>query len=1360
MRVFRLLLIAILLPLPANAQSAAANPPWWPADAAQFPGDVQHGWNLRIPLQLNAPASANTGMPVQVQIDLGSALLDAGWPQLSGTLRPTPRGFTMDPDSVRLIEYTLNWGAILHPDPVPVRVRQGWAAPAYGNSLDGDPFDPSQNAAVTLEWLLPHPLAKMDTQYYYVYFDITQNEGGGNPKPANPLPADTAERLDALYWIGSGTVLYGYQMAEVGSSDSRRLEIVAAQDSTQVQVFSAIPGGNAFAIDHPTDGSSAIFTLAHAGDMALYPSGTTAKHLRIVANNPVAAYMQRSRGSPGQGQSPLGGAGEFMPSLDGTTLGHHFVFPPLANRFFVIAPEIAGYGGAASGVDGPSASFNIRQYSPPTPSAPSGTLVSDQSFTNLLPGTYQMGIIQQSDPGTRLEVQTQPGSEPVLVQFAPDGTMGGFTQASSSLGAPVGQSFLASTVPNSPFGLQLNPVGGTVMAHMEIPDSGGLSPATFPKTAPDRKLTVPSFVPSPPSFVPGSSFPPSTEAAQPKSGHSETAPIAILALRPTATPAANNGRLSVDTGLPPTPSTVGYQTSAFGGDGAQSFNVVGPFAVYAYFDNTALNVNGVDQPSLTAASPSEFPANQGPASVVTDKPVAVYPIGIDQPNAPAINYGRSLAAMPGFLRPILQAAEYRGYLPDLRVDGDGSTLLSGQPKTAQTLSFSVANLARWDGQPLHDTLDLHVEVPPTWGGTAQIGGVGPDLQVSLADATPSAQTLQVTLPAQADTSATLIVSATSEGNSLQYVSFKVSVSTFQTYGVRAYFGPVGCIGCHVTDKPQETIGGAVQDYPFAVQNTGTGPDTFKLTLGTEPFDPWQAVLLRAGAGKPVSMTNQLDSKGYEAFVIRVTRPAGNQAQPLPLEVGIESTGQQGIGASLRMTVHLPGQEGLQLQSNPAVLSIEPGMSVTFPVQLVNTGKAAIDTSISLKASPPLGTGNLIGWKALIPFDGTDFSFGSGVVADLPVRLTAPANAQAGQIVRLLVSATSMDAGTNARDALVLEATVTPVHGLVATPPPDVAAQPGDTIPVSVQVGNNGNGPEQVLLNATALPGNWTLMAGNLPVTINAASTAQLDAALYVSRYQAPGASFVTLAATGLTGGIAYATFKVVVEPSHRLRWSSPNTISLAPGTDGQITLMLRNLGNQDEAISLRTQPDPGFSASVDQQEINLVRGATVPVQLHVLASAGATSGTVQVAARMGGLDIRAPVAINVLPVRLDFVNLVIPPQAPVPGAIGFLTLTLHNPTPGVVSNVDIRLLKGTQVLDEVLFPSFGPNRTILAPMHWVQNATGGPDRVSWGRNEGTSFVELGSQDIAQQALAAKLAPSAGPMALLLLLGLAARRRRS
>ena len=312
------LLLAQTLAAPGAAQDT---PPvtWWGPQ-----GD--DGWHARVAVTVHNPLThAVDNMPVRWELNVATLLRDAGWPTRQLGDRVSARGFTLDPTSFRVVEYTNFLPPVRSGDGVP-RIFDTLAegAPRFvvpslfergSNAAGAGAYDDALNPAGVLTWIAAGETPPNGTRHYYVYFD--RHEAGA--RPAMPPRDIDAGRLDGQYYLSRGTLLFGYGSA---------VNVTATEPGTEVTVH-AYTSSSRIQPHEPSTRSSVTnpFRLSE-GSTVEYTLGARPVPFVLTSTRPIVA---------------VAGAAGFVPSLDDGLAGTSFAFRPTGSSVFLI-----GTGGTSS----------------------------------------------------------------------------------------------------------------------------------------------------------------------------------------------------------------------------------------------------------------------------------------------------------------------------------------------------------------------------------------------------------------------------------------------------------------------------------------------------------------------------------------------------------------------------------------------------------------------------------------------------------------------------------------------------------------------------------------------------------------------------------------------------------------------------------------------------------------------------------------------------------------------------------------------------------------------------------------------------------------------------------------------------
>lgn len=1284
-----IMLIVLGLAIVAAVAPGSSQPdgghPWWPPTVVD-PAEFASAWAIRIPLEVRNPTGLvqPAGTPVQVHLDAGALVIQAGWPASREAATPFPRSFHMDPDSVRLIRYSAGWGSIL--DETPVRTVHSWLEPdqteTFGR-VQSDDFHPQRNAILTLEWLLPEALPAFDFDYYDAYVEITEN----SDKSAASVGRADAERLDAPYWSGPGTTFFGHHPG--ASTIDPTVLILGLQDATAVTVSAYRGAPFAQPDNRPNSGNPENPFQIAAGQVLRYSLGVSETHYRVDADKPVLVLRHGLSGRAGAA---------FVPSTSGGYVSTHFQVPAVADAIYVLAPPQTPTGGA-----------NVE-----VTAEGGGTLLSK----TMKASSYAYVDIPFDDPERSLAVTSD---SPVLVQYVPDQEHTALAQAPSVLGSPVGDAFMAATMSTNAG--RLVATAQPEPTHLRITDK---NPTVWREIADDVRIApAGTAVELPASDVP--------LAPQSTNLNRFSIPVTVERLTEPDAPAGEEGAFQLSVGTASSQEI--RQSTPYGGRHGTHFHTQGPSVAFPFYDVTRIDFihhwDGGREESVLAdeGNPIEIPVGvTDVVEVFSDKPLAVVPLG------GTANQASFEPAKPAFLVPTIHPAEYRGFLIDMRPEaGVDPVFFEGLPGATVRVPFIVQNLGKWTGgTPLEDTIDLTVAATPEdFSGFAEFE----EDALTLDHNEPRETHLDVQLPADmpANSQVSLTVRAVSRGNPNMQSEFTAIVSVRQTFGVQLWFGsPASTTGPDFA-SPSLPVAGT-RNLDFVLKNTGSSPDRFQFVT-TGGSGGWEATVVDA-QGTPVTEVGPVPAGEQLGLDLRIRAPATDQVGQAIFTVEASSVAKPTATDKLLVNSKLSLGTGIEITSLEPFQDVEPGATVAFQADLANTGQDAVSVLLGLVHALPLG------WAVTI--DGTGDPDRGAVSLfpgdEIPVRilLTAPAEAQAGRLATFLVTADGTGDQRDVHDGLGLGATVLQVHELGIALPGPYTTTPTEVLGLQIDVTNQGNGLETVHLQPTDLPGGWAFGEPD-PVSIPVGEDARRVEWNVTTPAGEPAAAHTLGIDLVTADGVRFPfTIEVEVLPARSLEWDPADDVLLQPGDQGKLLLRLVNEGNaRDEAIIQATGPD-GWAITADPEDAVLEAGAGRPVTIRWTTPEGVPVGDyeIEVAAtsRLGGdaASVTIPVRVGVPMVTIDEVLI---PQIPTrPDEVVFLTVLLHNPSDVPARDLEVRLqANATTALDTVRFDSLGPDATAVAALRTTAEPLEAEPTIVWGLATQAGFVPLGSRNVTLDA---------------------------
>lgn len=1194
-------LSALLLALPFAALVAApvveaqGVARWYgPSD----PAKPSEGWAFRAPVVvINDNDSPVDNAVVAVEMDFGKLLVAAGWINESRGSRVQPRSFTLDPASIRVVEYERGFRDFKN---AVARETPHLFYPAlFESSAKGLEFNATTNPAGTVLWVLKDRTLANDRRYYYVYFNA--REYGSVPAPQ--FTENDQGPLAAYPYAGRGTTFYWYENGATGNTN--RIDVYAPFEDTTVAIYreellgqyrlakiSGLPRGQGGEYRANPD----TFGNATNGPYFSYALPQNA-HYKLVASKPVQVTghgnVQPGNAGPNGAQF---GSGAFALSVEGSYAGRSFRIPAYSGTLMVYASDPTV-----------STSVQIREIGDPGADESTASVQSSATLSASRPTfVYTDNGVENTGQYNTYFVDVRSG-KPVLVQYLP---MPGYRGQNHAIPARSG------ALTGTSFGMQgvnedLVRVRALEETLVSISDPLDTSVQVYPL----GDATTP-----PATLAPGCD-------ARVKERAGLDLDVNATWNGLTVDVVSEKAHLAMETGGRRDAPNVGF----FGGLGGQRVLATGPLSVVAHFNETRLTIKectskGETTRPVTLARDGrvtlEGPGpraggatSQARYEILSNKPVSAFSIENTD------HYARFIPGRPVSPTYELGALEFRGHLVDLRSPERPGLIVPKTTGPTKPVEFKLTafNLGQWiGGANLPDTITITCASDRLW----DIKGCGDEDETKqIALPSRSSQTFVLTITpknAPPNDQAKIVVTATSETTGVK-ASITLFVTVEISYDVGMWFDFVG--GLEAIKPPRSVDRGEAALYRIVIKNLGSVRDTYDLEKSEDAnARGWTSRLVRTLADEAEVTRVTLNADATETLLLEVQSPgtdAGEDVQNF-FETLVKATSIQSAATSDVVTAATRIRADIQfaLAVDEATKLGVPGKPTPFNVSLENRGNDIARIALSREGVLPER------WDAIIVDSKgtlfTDIDLPPAAKLNVTLLVTPPPAARAGDLATVRLGArTTVGDETRATEesATVI---VRQVHNVTLPEPAEIVALPGDEIRYALDLTNVGNGDEVVELirssvrvsdEAGAAFPAWPLRgtAGDeipllrddagileVAVTVPDAMPANLYNVNFTLRLSREGAMNVTL--------------PVNVRQVRQHALDVPADIRVSPGQEFAFPVDVRNTGNVQDVATLAATLPSGWAFRFEPPTTFLAPGATERVTLVVNASRDAREG--------------------------------------------------------------------------------------------------------------------------------------------------------
>lgn len=1312
--VFAVAIVPQLATPPAAAQ--AGSDPWWGPTSRQSPTE---GWAIRVPVVVEntfdyrLPTSV-----VSVDLDFGQLLVDAGWTsQLLGTERRL-RGFTLDEDSIRVVEY----GSAFAQGP-----RHGSTTEPVPHHFYTSPFhaekhrdyDPSRNPSGTLLFVMKEGLAPGEKRNFYVYANPLEY---GKKEPA-VFKLEERAPLDAYLWGTSGTVFYGWEPQQDDKTNRILVLPLVPNQRTKVTLYERdfgkfVPAQASAQSKNP---QQAPQDLQGGGFSFFVPGG---KAWKIEASHPVRVVGHGKLTSTGSTAEMFG----FVPSESGSFAGRTF----LAYGFQMGANSAAPYVAMKSG----PGTVNVRVNNMPV-----ATLTNAQPLANI-PVVFGAWNSITSDGSILLQA---PGNDKA---FRPDDAFAAF-QVPALSGGPSGTGFYFALPRDGGF-VRVCPedYAGIRIVDRARPDFSAIPEGTRESTPPH--LLKPragcheyEATPTMPQLLEAYAI--GEEARYPV----ENAPVPFRVF----VGADDREKGAMNRGM------VGH----YGGLRAVDFHASGNVGIFGVFNNTRVTIfedlkTGGSTNFTFTLSADDFRAfpfpetitKSGRVQIVANKPISV--ASTDPYGSP---YARVVPGVPLNPHVKLGLAEFRGPLVELRSpETDGRQLYrSTGPATPITFRLEALNLGRWiAGESLQDSISIHCTGPVEW----DIAGCGREFSVG----SGNAERFDVTVtPSADDKDSTSFIDIEARSATPGIVSkFRLAIYVEVRYGVGLWFDVEN--GRKTIDPVVGVDPGETHSYAVLIKNTGSGEDTFTLTVD-DPKEGWTQRL--HDQGDDVTEV-ALAGGASRILTFEVTAPNLETAPQNLVSITAESVSSDLASAKdiVNTATRIRPKINIALDIDPPTRVAEPNETAQFNLTVTNRGNDVFTIFIREDSVIP------VGWTTDLGLPDGEVSLNPNGNYTFPFFVTPPAGARAGDLVTVKLSAHT-DAGGGGGlipgDEVSAVTVVKRIHNITSPPLLDARADPGTKLRYVLPLENNGNGDDVIEL----LPGaarEWLLRAaGDQTLVLGLDDSGDFPLEIEVPRGALPGLHNVTVTLRLSREATQTITIPVDVRAVAKVDMRGPTRLEMAPARPTVLDLDVENVGNLPGNFTFGAQMPEGWNVTYAPATAFLQPGQRTKVAATLNVSREAPDGDYG-ASLVATTDSGASAADRSLTVlvarpKLSITNVETSGDLAV-GEVIIVAATVKNDGGIAAEEVRVALLVDGEQVDQVTLGRVPVGQSQVATLNWLATRRGADVRVVIDPQEEMVLLTREETD-ATVNFGSKLGiPTASPLAALAMLGVAAlalRRRR-
>jgi uncharacterized membrane protein len=401
------------------------------------------------------------------------------------------------------------------------------------------------------------------------------------------------------------------------------------------------------------------------------------------------------------------------------------------------------------------------------------------------------------------------------------------------------------------------------------------------------------------------------------------------------------------------------------------------------------------------------------------------------------------------------------------------------------------------------------------------------------------------------------------------------------------------------EDTQSVAPGSSATFKINITNTLTSTSlTVNLTYSTPPTG-WTAQLSQSSVTVPALATRSV------TLTVGVPSTAG--ADSVGKQIVVTATPDFGDTEQITTTTKVSQTYGIQTSTTVASKNTVGGSTVTFTMQINNTGNGADTVAITHTGEPSTWTVSHVS-SSTVPAAGT---------RTVTITVVPPSNATAGTY-QTTVKATSSDGTTNDQTTFII--VISKVYGLTLSSS-DVSKYVTPNVPAyyNLSVTNTGNTGDNAIISIVNAPAGWTVLPTSNPVALVAGETKSFQVLVTAPNTALAGTQVqISVNATSNGNGSIVRTLSInaVVNQVYDPRVTPlVNNQVIKPGTSGTFKINVTNNGNGDDTVDMSLTGVPsgqGWVYNFNPVSVSLSSGETKTVDLSFTLGSKAAYGDNQI----------------------------------------------------------------------------------------------------------------------------------------------------